>query len=110
MTGHLAAPLSLLAHALAACGETAEARRLLGRLLAFSDPPAIDRATVYAGLRDADEALQWLETAAQERLTHLIMVPADLRFAWLRGHPRFQGLPQQMGLTNLSCRASQAGA
>lgn len=70
----------------------------MARLLALSGQPA-DIAVVYAGLREADETMRWLEIAARECLLHLITVPADPRFVWLRSHPRFQKLLQHMRLT-----------
>jgi TolB-like protein/Tfp pilus assembly protein PilF len=82
--------LSFLGHALALTGRKAEAKKLLRKLL------DLDIARVYTGLRDADEALRWLEAAAECRAIHLLTVPADRRFDWLRSQARFQHILRLM--------------
>jgi adenylate cyclase len=109
-TNYVPGLASQLAHALAISGEKGEARRILDRLLALPDAPAIDIATVYSGLRDANETTRWLEAAAEERQVHLIFVPPDPRFAWLRSNPRFQDFLKRMGITNLNYDSSQTSA
>jgi tetratricopeptide (TPR) repeat protein len=88
--------VSFLGHALAVTGRKAEAKRLLKKLLAFSSPPELDIARVYTGLREAEEALRWLETAARRRTIHLLTIPADRRFDWLRAQPRFREILRVM--------------
>src|SRR5262245_24133416 len=75
LAGQAAAPLSFLAHALAVSGETAEAKHILERLLALPDPPDLDIARVYSGLREADETFRWLDHAVERRDIHLVTVP-----------------------------------
>jgi len=96
--GKLPAPMGCLGHALAIYGEQKEARLLLQQLFEIPERPIVDIATIYSGLRDAEETLRWLETAAEERNIRLLMVPADRRFHWLSNHPRFRGILQRMGL------------
>jgi hypothetical protein len=90
-------PLSCLGHALALAGEKAEALRILGRLVesAISEP---EIARVYLGLRDAGEALRWLELAAARRSLYLLRVSGDRRFDWLLPQARFQDVLRGMGL------------
>lgn len=90
--------VSLLGHALARRGKEAEARKLLRKLLALPGPPDLDVARVYSGLRDTDETLRWLEAAVGRRDVHLLGVPPDPRFAWIRGQARFRGLLRRMSL------------
>jgi TolB-like protein len=92
------APLSFLGHALAISGQRAEAQRILQRLLALPMPPDLDIARVYIGLRDAENALRHLEAATLHRDVHLLTVPSDRRFDWLRPHPAFQQILRRMSL------------
>jgi serine/threonine-protein kinase len=86
------APLSLLGHALAASGARDEAERLATRILASGGPWYLDAARVYAGLRDAPRTLDMLEAALRERDIHLLTLPTDRRFDWLRAQPRFEAV------------------
>ena len=92
------APLSYLGHALAICEQRDEAERIVRQLRARPTPPELDIARVYVGLRDANNALQWLEAAASRRDIHLLTVPSDCRFDALRTEPRFQALMRRMSL------------
>jgi tetratricopeptide (TPR) repeat protein len=89
---------SFLGHALAIAGRADEARRCVERLSALPTPPAFDIARVHVGLRDADEALRWLEKAVAQRAVHLMLLPADPRFDWLRSHPRYSEVVRAMAL------------
>ena len=90
---------SFLGHALAVQGHRAEAEQILRELAAQEPSSALDIARIYVGLRDEEESLRWLETASKERSIHLLAVPADNRFDWLRRHPRFQNVIRQMHLS-----------
>jgi len=90
--------LSVLGHALAIKGEHGQAEQFLNRLAAFPSPPHVDIAIVYLGLHNEEETLHWLEKAVEHRNFHLITVPSDHRFDWIRPNPRFQNLLQNMGL------------
>jgi hypothetical protein len=95
---HRAEMMSFLGHALAAAGRQDEARPWIERLKTFPGPPAFEIARIHVGLRDADEALRWLATAVSQRAVHLILMPADPRFDWLRKHPRYADVVRPMGL------------
>jgi TolB-like protein len=94
------APLSFLGHALAISGQRAEAERVLQRLLALPTQPDLDIARVYVGLRDAGNALRHLEAATLQRDIHLLTVPPDSRFDWLRSHPAFVQILERMSLAS----------
>jgi serine/threonine-protein kinase len=84
-----------LGHGLAITGHTAEAKRILAQLLARHEREYVssyDIASVYAGLRNDDEAFKWLRRAADERSTFLVHLGWDARFAALRGDPRYRQL------------------
>jgi len=98
LSGNRPTLLSYLGHALAKSGEKAEAEEILQKLLELPDPPDLDIARIYVGLHYTEEALRWLEVAAQRRNIHLLMVPSDLHFDSVRTHPRFNSVLRQMGL------------
>jgi serine/threonine-protein kinase len=84
-----------LAQGLAVTGHTAEAKRILAQLLARHEREYVssyDIASVYAGLRNSDEAFKWLRRAADERSTFLVHLSWDVRFAGLREDPRYRQL------------------
>jgi TolB-like protein len=90
--------LGFLGHALAAAGRRDEARGCIEQLRTQPISAALDIARVYAGLRQADEALRWLATAVAQHAVHLILVPADPRFDWLRSDPRYAEVMRPMAL------------
>jgi len=90
-----------LAHAYAASGQRREAQQVLAKLqeqAARSYVPAYDVATVYLGLGDPDQALEWLERAYVERSSFLVHIRWDPRFKSLRSDPRFRNLLGRIGL------------
>jgi serine/threonine-protein kinase len=90
--------MSFYGHALAAVGRRDEARKCIERLASLPGPPALEIARVHVGLREADEALRWLAAAVAARAVHLIAMPADPRFDWLRRDPRYAGVVRPMAL------------
>jgi adenylate cyclase len=87
-----------LGHALAAAGRKDEARGCIEQLRVQPISAAFDIARVYTGMRDADEALRWLATAVAQRAVHLILLPSDPRFDWLRADPRYAEVVRPMAL------------
>ena len=71
---------------------------MLDELLAQTRPAPTSIPTAYMGLKEPEEALNWLEPAAAERSMQLLIVPVDPRFAELCGHPRFEAILKQVGL------------
>ncbi len=49
-------------------------------------------ALIYAGLRDSENALEWLERAFEDRTHWLVFLQVEPRFDWLRDDPRFINL------------------
>jgi len=96
--GHRPDMTSFKGHALARAGRSAEAKACIEELSALPAPPALEIARVYLGLRDADAAFHWLEKAVAQRAVHLILVPGDPRFDWLRTQPRYAQVLRPMGL------------
>ena len=91
-----------LANAHAAAGNPAEASRILHELLdraerETGDPFAI--ALVYAGLRDTENALTWLEKACDARGYISVKAKVDPRLDPLRAEPRFQNVLKRMNLS-----------
>jgi serine/threonine protein kinase/tetratricopeptide (TPR) repeat protein len=87
-----------LANGLAVTGKTEEARRILSHLLARQEREyvsAYDIASVYAGLREPDEAFKWLRRAADERSTFFVHLGWDARFEGLRKDARYRELIEQ---------------
>jgi serine/threonine-protein kinase len=95
---HGLALTSFLAHALARAGRTDEARACVEQIPDTPGKP-VEMARLYTGLRDADEALRWLGVAIEQRVAHLLVVPPDPRFDWLRQDPRYEQVMRPMGLS-----------
>jgi hypothetical protein len=86
---------------LATCGRTVEARHIVSSLEHLAQRryvPPYAMALVYAGLKEPDTAIQWLERAALVRDVHLIYVSLDPKWDASRGHERFERLLQRCGL------------
>jgi hypothetical protein len=90
--------MGFLGHALARAGRRNEALKWAKRLRALPTEAPLDIARVYLGLRDADEALRWLRVAVAQHTPHLILMPADPRFDWLRKDPRYAEVVRPMAL------------
>jgi len=84
-----------LANAFVLAGRTDEARAMLAELSRqraerYVSPWAL--ASIYAGLGEREEALQWLERAFDEHDSSLVWLRVHPRFDALRDEPRFQAL------------------
>jgi hypothetical protein len=62
---------------------------------------------LYAGFRDKQKTLSWLEKAFTERNGRMVNLAVHPRFAFLRNEPAFQNLLRSMGIvsTGRSARA-----
>lgn len=92
--------LAVLGHAYASAGKGADARAILSQLQDRSRStylPSYWVALVYTGLGEEDQALTWLERAAEERSSWVVWIKVEPRFDRLRGLPRFQTLLKRMG-------------
>jgi Flp pilus assembly protein TadD len=91
-----------LVQALAALGETAEARRLVREIeeRAPHEPiPALGIAIMHHWLGDDNAALRWLERSLDVRDYWLVMMRFDPSMMRLRGNPRFESLLQRVRAT-----------
>ena len=90
-----------LAHAYAVSGNRAEAQKIIAELQQLAKSryvPSYQIATIYAGLREKDQAFTWLEKAYEERSDGLVNLKAEQRFDSLRSDPRFTDLVRRVGL------------
>jgi len=90
--------LAALGHAYAIAAQPDKARRLLAALEARPYVSPVDVATVYLGLGERDQAVEWLERALKERAYGLVFLPTDPRFDPLRSDPRFAAVMRRVGL------------
>lgn len=85
--------------ALALSGRQVEARAELIQLRTSNDYVSFyNIAAIHAALGDADDALDWLERARDERMQYISYVARDPAFASVRSTPRFKTLLEVMGL------------
>jgi tetratricopeptide (TPR) repeat protein len=90
-----------LAYAYAVTGRRAEALSILGRLVEHDGghgAPPFHVAMAYAGLELRDEALQWLERAADELDPWVTALNIEPAFEALRTDARFTQLVRRIGL------------
>jgi TolB-like protein/Tfp pilus assembly protein PilF len=93
--------LAVHAHVLARCGNPKPAGQYLDKLLARADRSYVSPtliAQVMIGLDRTDEALDYLEAAAEGRATDLIWLGIRPVYDPLRGLPRFDAVLGRMGL------------
>jgi tetratricopeptide (TPR) repeat protein len=92
--------LGHLGNAYARGGRKTEARAILPKLREHVDKTGIGRyeiALIYAGLRDNDQAFEWLERAYQVRDKGLTYLMVDPCLDPLRTDPRFNVLLKRVG-------------
>jgi len=90
-----------LAYARAVTGDRQEAHAILDRLLrdgAERDAPPFHIAMAYVGLKNFDEAFQWLDRATSELDPWITALNIDRTFDALRPDPRFARLVRRIGL------------
>jgi tetratricopeptide (TPR) repeat protein len=91
-----------LAYAYAKAGRRVEALKILAELDELSKQeniPPQERAIIYIGLDDKDQAFMWLEKAYEERFASIISLTSDPFFDSLRSDPRFAELARKINLT-----------
>ena len=90
-----------LVAAYAAAGRQREANETLKRLhelSAHSSVSPLEFVHAYAGLSRKSDSLDWLEKAADERCTGLMVMKFDPRLDHLKKEPRFRAILQRMNL------------
>jgi len=88
-----------LAFAYAVAGRRKEAEDILTEFQKRPTPPSVLIALVYTGLGNKDQALFWLNKAA-ERKSSLIQLRVDPQWDLLRSDPRFQEIVRRMNFPN----------
>lgn len=86
---------SSLGFAYGMAGKTAEATDILAKLQSLSRHRYISGiyfAIVYAGLKDSERTVHYLNEAFQSRQPGLVLIRIDPKFDWLRGDQKFQEL------------------
>jgi len=90
-----------LAYVYGHAGRTAETRRALQEMVQSSPRDSVQArvfAWAYAGAKDKEETLAWLEKALAERSGEMVTLKVNPGYDFLRGDPRFQRLLGQVGL------------
>ena len=90
--------LSPLAYAYARAGRRRLALEILNRMNRLPGVTAMERAVVYVGLGDKQQALVWIEKAYANRDTEILSLNTDPVYDPLRSDPRFQELIRRVGL------------
>jgi len=101
LSGRSPGMLAALAHNHAIRGQTQAAAEILTQLHALSAKryvAAYDLATVYLGMGDDEQALNYLEKALQERSPWIVTLPLDPRVQRLRTNVFFQSLLRKLRL------------
>jgi Tol biopolymer transport system component/tetratricopeptide (TPR) repeat protein len=102
--------LSLQGILQAATGDTAGAQTTVSKLLQIKKEKyisSVNIASVYAAMGNEPKTLQWLETGLTERDPNLTWIAFDSEFKFLKLHPRFQTLLQEVGLAEKGAEPRQ---
>ena len=93
---------ALLGYSYAKVGRVDDARRILSEMEEHSKTehlPAQERAIVYIGLGDNDNAFRWLNESVNERFGSIVGLTSDPFFDVLKSDPRFADLARKINLT-----------
>ena len=94
--------IACLGYAYGISGREADARKILEQLNNIASRgqyvSPLHVAFVYEGLRDHDNALDWLERAYQRRDEYMVYLNVYPEFRELHSNPRFQSLLARIGL------------
>ena len=101
LSGGVAGPSFGIAHLEASRGNLNAARSMLGELIEARSRRVVSSwgiAALHASLRDADQAFHWLDVAAEEHATGLILLRVHPRLDPIREDPRYPKLLRRVGL------------
>ena len=90
-----------LGYGLARVGERGEAKKMLDRLVERSKSSYVAPtivAMIYAGMRDKEKALEWLDKAAQVKDPQLVFLRLDFPWFEIRSDPRLSEILRTAGL------------
>jgi eukaryotic-like serine/threonine-protein kinase len=93
-----------LGHAYGMAGEKREAEEILHEMQDVQGKKYVstyDFAVVYAGLRDVNKTLDWLEKGYEERNGRLVNLAVHPQFAFLRKEPRFRNIVEKIWKTRM---------
>jgi eukaryotic-like serine/threonine-protein kinase len=93
-----------LAHACAISGKKSDAEEILREMQSEQGKKYVstyDFAVVYAGFRDVNKTLEWLEKAYVERNGRLANLGVHPQFTFLRNEPRLQHIVEKIWGTKL---------
>jgi predicted Zn-dependent protease len=93
-----------LAHAYAISGRKSGAEEILQEMESVQGRKYVsgyDFATAYAGFKDVNKTLEWLEKAYVEKNGRLVNLAVHPQFAFLRKEPRFQRIVEEIWGTKL---------
>jgi TolB-like protein/DNA-binding winged helix-turn-helix (wHTH) protein/Tfp pilus assembly protein PilF len=93
--------LGALGHVYATSGRKIEAEKVLHQLMDQSKKQYVSPfyvASIYAGLRQDEKAMDWMEKAYEDRSNSVIFMKVDPQLDTLRSSPRFQRLMQRLAL------------
>jgi TolB-like protein/DNA-binding winged helix-turn-helix (wHTH) protein/Tfp pilus assembly protein PilF len=99
IAGDTATVLSYRAQGYALSGNKTEARRILKRLEKTAGPAFVspwEFALIYDALGDKDQAVKFLEKAADQHAGWIVMMAVDPRLDDLHADPRFKELQQRV--------------
>ena len=92
--------ISLAAYALARSGRIDEARKMIDELKKPADQnymPSYNIAIAYNGLGDKEQALHWLEDAAERRDVRMTLLKVEHKWDNLRSDERFISIMRRVG-------------
>jgi len=91
---------AVLGYAYGKAGRQDDAKRMLRFLEESPDPvPSHDKAIVYMGLGDLDQAFAFLQKSYDERFASIAFLTTDPLYDDLRSDPRFAELARRANLT-----------
>ena len=93
--------LEMLGGAYAAAGRNADAEKVLVELTEQANVHYVcpyEVATLYAGLKKTDQALEWLEKGYADHADCMPWIATDAKFDALRDHAQFRDLVSRIGL------------
>jgi tetratricopeptide (TPR) repeat protein len=99
--GAVALSKAFLGHVHGSAGDRDRAREILAELEAMSQHtymPALNKAIIYDGLREADRGLEALEQSLRDRDTLILSIKVWPQFDYLRTDPRFAVIERRLGL------------
>lgn len=82
-------------------GQSARAQQALHQLVQLNKDGNVDPMTLaeaYAGMKDREKAITWLEKAYKQHSPELVDLKVDPIYDEIRGDPRFEDLQRRVGL------------